>query len=93
MKFKVGDRVKYGNVTGQITGIDSGAVDFYRIDFGGSWYRETDLELIQSEVSLTEAAKEPVPGKFYRTRKGYKAVYVGKTLKNKYLYDSKEEGL
>jgi hypothetical protein len=46
-----------------------------------------ELELIQPEV------QEPVPGKFYRTREGNKLMFVGKTLKNKYLYDSKKDGL
>lgn len=41
----------------------------------------------ETEISLTEPAKEPVPGRFYRTRDGSKFKFLMKATKS-YLYES-----
>ena len=99
MKFKVGDRVKYNGNVGHITDISLGAEDLYRVN--GFWSREEYLELIQEKDPLFQGAwlripkfpyplKEPVPGKFYKTRFGLKLLYVGMGNLDRFVYQEED---
>ena len=102
MKFKVGDRVKFNMIitgvdgVGKVVRVDAGCAAIpplpYYIrddnDFNWWWCREDELELV--EAAKEPAQKEPIPGKFYRTRGGLKLLYVGMGNLDKFVYQ--EEG-
>lgn len=102
MKFKVGDRVKWKNYNevGVIEVVQDTIRLPYKVRFPSdnsmAWFKADDLELVQPEVSLPEAANkepvvgEPIPGKFYRTRSGNKVLYVGRSMLSQYIYDTSE---
>jgi hypothetical protein len=76
MKFKVGDMAKYLDATVKVKEVTAQDLQPYLVGYlpGHEWRcSEEDLELVQPEV-----VKEPVPGRFYRTRDGSKMQYVGK---------------
>jgi hypothetical protein len=68
--------------------------DLERKEFIARFNHSTNLnKLSDSKETVSKLPPEPVPGHYYRTREGNKLMFVGKTLKNKYLYDSKKDGL
>ncbi len=94
MKFKVGDRVKCPWGDGIVDRVapdydrDPPLSYYVKHGRGAGWHEGAELELVQSEV-----AKEPVPGKFYRTRGGDKVFYVGNSLNNSFVYQGADDGI
>lgn len=87
MKFKVGDRVKCPWGDGIVGRVDSNCdrdppLQYYVAHgLGAGWHEESELTQVQPEP------QEPVPGKFYRTREGCKALYIGRSSNGSYVYE------
>lgn len=83
MKFKVGDRVKYFSDPG--LGVVKEVNPTSNFPFIVNWedgsygsYSNT----ARLELAQPEAAKEPLPGRLYRTRVGRKVLCVGKSIES-----------
>ena len=92
MKFKVGDRVKHPKYSdeGKIEHIVEGGIYSLIVkwdDQSRAAYKEIELELVQPEAAKEPDPKGPIPGKYYRTKGGDKAFYIGIDVHKFHLYE------
>jgi hypothetical protein len=95
LKFKVGDRVKhyFDDCLGTVEHVRSDRFHLYIVMWDNcerNAYTESELVLAKEETVSNKLPSEPVAGQYYRTKDGFKLLFIGKG-KDYFYYESRPE--